>query len=211
MSDSEQPGQPGPAGGSWVDTGYGLPDGIERLWAPYRKAYIAAAPEEREGEEADGAEDSGEESSGDPFLDAPRHDDEDSLIVARGRTVYCLLNLYPYNAGHVMVIPYRQVTELEELTAEERVELMDFTVTAIRALKLIDEPEGFNVGFNLGSGSGGSVRSHLHQHVVPRWSGDANFMTVLGGTKVLPELLKETRRRLASAWREVEAGERRRA
>jgi ATP adenylyltransferase len=129
--------------------------------------------------------------------------DEDALIVARGKLVYAILNLYPYNAGHLMVIPYRQVADLEDLTAEEMTELMSFVTTAVKVLKKVSRPEGINVGFNLGKASGGSVGNHLHMHVVPRWPGDANFLTILDGTKVLPQLLRDTRVLLADAWVEV--------
>ncbi|AWB85085.1 HIT family protein [Corynebacterium liangguodongii] len=157
-----------------------------RLWAPYRSSYVAAIPD-----------DGGEE---DPFIAAPHKSDEDALIVARGQAVYALLNLYPYNAGHLMVVPYRKVAELEHLTAAESAELMAFAQQAVRVLKAVSHPEAINVGLNLGKASGGSVGDHLHLHVVPRWAGDANFMTVIGGTKVLPQLLRETRALLADAW-----------
>ncbi|WKD59168.1 HIT family protein [Corynebacterium caspium] len=172
----------------WVDQGVGKPDRLTRLWAPYRMSYIA---------------DTTEDGASDPFLKAPTLKDEDALIIARGNTVYALLNLFPYNAGHLMVIPYRKVANLEDLSATESAELMEFGQLAIRTLKKVSNPQGINVGFNLGQGSGGSVNDHLHMHVVPRWSGDANFMTVIGGTKVLPQLLKETRTLLATGWQEV--------
>lgn len=173
---------------TWVDAGAGQPDGLQRLWAPYRMNYVAAAV-----------------SSEDPFVEAPRRGDEEALIVARGARVYCLLNLFPYNAGHMMVVPYRKVAELEELSAEESAELMLFAQRAVRTLKKVSRPQGINVGLNLGHGSGGSVRDHLHMHVVPRWSGDANFMTVLAGTKVLPQTLRDTRALLAQGWAQVVA------
>ena len=110
-----------------------------------------------------------------------------------------------------MVVPYRKVAELEALTDAETAELMAFAKHAVKTLKRVSKPEAINVGLNLGKASGGSVGDHLHLHVVPRWAGDANFMTVIGGTKVLPQLLRETRALLAEGWREVhemEAGER---
>ncbi len=176
----------GKTGSDYVDTGVGTPDHLERLWAPYRSTYITSQP-------------SGGRSK-DPFLEAPQLSDEDGLIVARGETVYALLNLYPYNSGHLMVVPYRKVAELEELTARESAELMEFAQKAVRALKAVSRPEAINVGLNLGKASGGSVGDHVHLHVVPRWAGDANFMTVIGETKVLPQLLKDTRALLAQAW-----------
>lgn len=170
---------------TFVDSGAGEPDRLERLWAPYRMAYIA-------------------KRSKDPFVEAPQGSDEDGLIIARGETVYALLNLFPYNAGHLMVVPYRKESQLENLTQEESQELMAFAQKAVRVLKRVSRPEAINVGLNLGRASGGSVGDHLHLHVVPRWPGDSNFMTVLDGTKVLPQLLQDTRRVLAEGWREME-------
>lgn len=180
----------------YVDTGVGDVDRLERLWAPYRSSYIASMPK--------GAKDDGPERS-DPFLEIPKMSDEDGLIVARGERVYAVLNLYPYNSGHLMVVPYRKVADLEDLDDAETAELMVFAKRAIRVLKRVSAPEAVNVGFNLGKAAGGSVGEHLHLHVVPRWAGDANFMTVIGGTKVLPQLLRETRALLAEAWRNEEA------
>lgn len=180
--------QKGQSEETFVDTGAGEPDRLERLWAPYRMAYIAQRSE-------------------DPFVEAPKGSDEDGLIIARGETVYALLNLFPYNAGHLMVVPYRKESELENLTEEESHELMAFAQNAVRVLKRVSRPEAINVGFNLGRASGGSVGDHLHLHVVPRWPGDSNFMTVLDGTKVLPQLLQDTRRVLAEGWRDMEEEE----
>ncbi len=171
---------------TYVDSGAGVPDRLERLWAPYRMAYISRR-------------------SADPFVDAPRGNDEDGLIVARGKQVYALLNLYPYNAGHLLVVPYRKEANLEALTAAESAELMEFVQKAVRVLKRVSNPEGINVGLNLGRASGGSVSDHLHVHVVPRWPGDSNFMTIIDGAKVLPQLLRDTRAVLAQAWEEIDA------
>jgi len=168
--------------------GAGSDDGLERLWTPYRMAYI------RDGRPADG---SSEEC---PFCRIPTRDDGDGLVVARGRSTYVVLNLHPYNPGHLMVVTYRHVAGLEELTDPESGELMAMTQQAIRVIRSVSQPHAFNVGLNLGGQAGGSLADHLHQHVVPRWSGDANFITVLGGTKVLPQLLQETRDLLAGAW-----------
>nr|WP_291313709.1 HIT domain-containing protein [Corynebacterium sp. UBA2622] len=184
--------------GDYVDTGVGEPDRLERLWAPYRSAYITSRPSS--------ARNTGE-ASAEPFVEAPRHSDEDSLIIARGETVYALLNLYPYNSGHLMVVPYRKVAELEALTEQETAELMVFAKRAVKTLKRVSRPEAINVGLNLGKASGGSVGDHLHLHVVPRWAGDSNFMTVLAGTKVLPQLLSQTRELLAEGWAEITAEE----
>lgn len=199
--------QPATNGETYVDTGVGDPDRLARLWAPYRSSYITQMPAGEETGEAEGSS----RSTGDPFLDIPEMSDEDGLIVARGETVYAVCNLYPYNAGHLMVVPYRKVAELEALTDAETAELMAFAKHAVKTLKRVSKPEAINVGLNLGKASGGSVGDHLHLHVVPRWAGDASFMTVIGGTKVLPQLLREARALLAEGWREVhemEAGER---
>lgn len=175
--------------GVLVDVGPGDPDHLQRLWSPHRMSYIADAPK-------------ASSSSEGPFSAIPKMSDEDGLIVARGETVYAVLNLYPYNPGHLMVVPYRQVAALEDLTPAESAELMAFTQQAIRVIKRVSRPDGFNVGLNLGAAAGGSLAEHLHQHIVPRWGGDANFITVLGGAKVMPQLLRETRALLAGAWNE---------
>ena len=178
------------------DTGVGDPDRLQRLWTPYRMSYITGAVADRE--------ETAERKSAHPFIDIPTRSDEDGLIVARGESVYAVLNLYPYNPGHMMVVPYRQVANLEDLTAAESTELMAYTQRAIRVVKHVSNPEGFNVGLNLGGVAGGSLADHLHQHIVPRWGGDANFITVVGGVKVMPQLLRETRALLAEAWKDIE-------
>jgi ATP adenylyltransferase len=169
--------------------GVGTPDRLQRLWAPHRMAYVTG--EDGTGSTADG---------GCPFCRIPTLDDRTGLVLARGETVYAVLNLHPYNPGHLMVVPYRHVAGLDELTADETVELMDFTRRAVDAVRAASSPHGFNVGFNLGNVAGGSLADHLHQHVVPRWGGDANFITVLAGTKVIPQLLADTRDLIADAW-----------
>lgn len=179
--------------GNIVDTGAGEPDRLQRLWTPYRMSYIA---------EAAGSEPKGD-ATGHPFTDIPKMSDEDGLVIARGELVYAVLNLYPYNPGHTMVVPYRRVANLEDLTDAESAELMTFTQQAIRVMKKVSRPHGFNVGLNLGGVAGGSLADHLHQHIVPRWGGDANFITVVGGVKVMPQLLRETRALLADAWKEA--------
>lgn len=185
---------PGAPQGSYHQYGVGE-DRLQLLWAPYRMSYIAEA----RAEPAEGM-------TGEPFLDIPRMSDEDGLVVARGEHVYVVLNLYPYNPGHAMVVPYRKVAALEDLTADESRELMEYTQHLIRVIKSVSRPDSFNVGLNLGSAAGGSLSEHLHQHVVPRWIGDANFITVTGGTKVLPQLLRQSRRLLAEAWPVTEPG-----
>jgi ATP adenylyltransferase len=135
-----------------------------------------------------------------PFTDIPTLSDEDGLVIARGYLVYAVLNLYPYNPGHLMVVPYRRVAELEDVTDAEMAELMAFVQESIRVIKSVSRPDGFNVGLNLGKSAGGSLAEHLHMHVVPRWSGDANFITIVGETKVVPQLLRDTRALLADEW-----------
>ncbi|WP_255584150.1 HIT domain-containing protein [Dietzia sp. ANT_WB102] len=144
--------------------------------------------------------------TGEPFLDIPKMSDEDGLMVARGDHVYVVLNLYPYNPGHSMVVPYRKVADLEDLNDDESRELMSYTQHLIRVIKAVSNPDSFNVGLNLGGAAGGSLSEHLHQHVVPRWIGDANFITVTSGTKVLPQLLRQTRQLLAEAWSSTASG-----
>ncbi|MBJ7337444.1 MAG: HIT domain-containing protein [Mycolicibacterium sp.] len=175
-----------------VDRGVGDPDHLQRLWTPHRMNYIAEA-------KVQGAS-AGSAGSSEPFTDIPTMSDEDGLVVARGELVYAVLNLYPYNPGHLMVVPYRRVSELEDLTVDESAELMAFTQKAIRVMKAISRPHGFNVGLNLGHSAGGSLAEHLHMHVVPRWGGDANFITIIGDSKVIPQLLRDTRQLLADEW-----------
>lgn len=175
--------------GRLVDRGPGEPDHLQRIWSPHRMSYIAETPKSKD-------------VPNEPFIDIPKMDDEDGLIVARGEHVYAVLNLYPYNPGHLMVVPYRKVAALEDLTEAESAELMSFTQQALRVIKRVSRPDGFNVGLNLGAAAGGSLAEHLHQHIVPRWGGDANFITVLAGVKVMPQLLRETRGLLAKAWNE---------
>jgi ATP adenylyltransferase len=172
-----------------TDRGVGDPDHLQRLWTPHRMNYIAEAKVQ-----------DGSAGSSEPFSDIPTMSDEDGLVVARGELVYAVLNLYPYNPGHLMVVPYRRVSELEDLTDAESSELMTFTQKAIRVMKVVSRPHGFNVGLNLGQSAGGSLAEHLHMHVVPRWGGDANFITIIGDSKVIPQLLRDTRQLLAEEW-----------
>jgi ATP adenylyltransferase len=175
--------------GTIFDTGVGESDHLQRLWTPYRMNYLAGAPTKHD-----------DATPGEPFTDIPLLSDEEGLVVARGEVVYAVLNLYPYNPGHLMVVPYRRVSELEDLTDPESAELMAFIKKAIRVIKNVSRPHGFNVGLNLGTSAGGSLAEHLHVHVVPRWGGDANFITIIGGSKVIPQLLRDTRRLLATEW-----------
>lgn len=123
-------------------------------------------------------------------------DDETNLVVARGEHVFVILNLYPYNTGHLMIAPYRHIGELDELSHDELDEVWAWTRRSVAAHREASQPEGFNIGINLGTVAGAGVPGHFHLHVVPRWGGDTNFMPVVGDTKVLPELLSETYGRL---------------
>ncbi len=183
----------GPDEGTIVDRGVGQRDQLQRLWTPYRMNYLAESPMKKRDPDSSGDPE-------EPFTDIPQLSDEEGLVVARGELVYAVLNLYPYNPGHLMVVPYRRVSELEDLTGPESAELMAFIQKAIRVIKNVSNPHGFNVGLNLGTSAGGSLAEHLHVHVVPRWGGDANFITIVGGSKVIPQLLRDTRRLLAAEW-----------
>ena len=169
--------------------GAGVPDELERLWTPHRMAYIRG-----ENKPSDGTTDEC------PFCRIPTLDDEDGLLVNRGDTVYVVLNLYPYSPGHLMVCPYRHVADYTDLTAEETAEVAEMTQTAMRVVRSVSGAHGFNIGMNQGSVAGAGIAAHLHQHVVPRWAGDQNFMPIIGRTRTLPQLMSETRQLLADAW-----------
>lgn len=169
--------------------GLGEPDELDRLWTPHRMAYIR-------GENKPVDDGPGEC----PFCRIPGLPDEDGLIVHRGTTAYAVLNLYPYNSGHLLVCPFRHVADYTDLTAEETIEVADLTRTAMRTIRAVSGAQGFNLGMNQGPIAGAGIAAHLHQHVVPRWAGDANFMPVIGRTKPLQQLLTETRSLLAAAW-----------
>jgi ATP adenylyltransferase len=168
----------------------GEDDTFGRLWTPHRMAYI-------KGENKPGNDEAGD---GCPFDRIPALSDEDALIVARGDHVYAVLNLYPYNAGHLMVVPYRHVADYTELTDGEMIELGAFTQAAMRTLRAVSGPHGFNIGMNQGVTAGAGIAAHLHQHVVPRWGGDTNFIPIVAHTRVLPQLLGDVRQALADRW-----------
>ncbi len=169
--------------------GAGVPDGFQRLWSPHRMAYIKG--------ENRATGDSPDEC---PFCRIPKLDDAEGLIVARGELVYTVMNLYPYNSGHLMVCPYRHVADYTELDGPETPELAEHTKLAMTALRAASGAQGFNIGMNMGNVAGAGISAHLHQHVVPRWGGDTNFMPVTGHTRVLPQLLGDTRDLIAAAW-----------
>ena len=156
---------------------------MESLHAPWRIEYILGPKPPTDGESL--------------FTRiASSSDDEAHYVVHRDRTCYVVLNAYPYNGGHLMVVPYKQTADLNDLTTEELSDLMSLIRRSINVLKKVMNPDGFNVGLNLGRVAGAGIVEHLHYHVVPRWSGDTNFMPVIGNTSVLPEALKETASKL---------------
>ena len=172
--------------------GAGTPDGFQRLWTPHRMAYI-------KGENKPGGAGADE---GCPFDHVQELPDAAGLIVARGTLVFAVLNLYPYNSGHLLVCPNRHVADYTDLDEAETAELARFTKIAMRVLRAVSGAQGFNIGMNMGNVAGAGIAAHLHQHVVPRWGGDSNFMPIVAQTKVLPQLLSETREIIAQAWKE---------
>jgi ATP adenylyltransferase len=174
-----------------VSGAVGVPDGLDRIWTPHRLAYIRG--------EAKPTGDPNDPAVC-PFCRAPTLPDDESLIVARGVLTYAVLNLYPYNAGHLLVVPYRHVPDITDLDVDEAAEFMAFTQRSMTTIRAVSSAQGFNVGMNLGSVAGAGIAAHLHQHVVPRWGGDTNFMPIVGHTRVLPQLLHETRALFAAAW-----------
>jgi len=167
-------------------------DAFERLWAPHRLAYIRG-----ENKPLDGS--AGEDC---PFCLRAHGDGNgsDDLVVARADAAYAVLNLYPYNPGHLLICPYRHVADYTELTTAEMTDLNALTRSAMATLRSVSTAHGFNLGINQGNVAGAGIAAHLHQHVVPRWGGDANFMPVIGQTKVLSQLLGDTRDMLAAGW-----------
>ena len=164
----------------------GVPDEFQRLWTPHRMAYIQAGA------------DAMRETC--PFCSAPGKSDADGLIVHRGETCYVLLNLFPYNSGHLLVCPYRHVATYDLATTEEVDEIAALTQRGMQVLRAVARCDGFNIGMNQGRVAGAGVDEHLHQHIVPRWETDANFFPIIARTKALPQLLGEVREAVASAW-----------
>jgi ATP adenylyltransferase len=172
-----------------VQAGVGDSDELDRLWTPHRMAYIRG---ENKPVDATAGEC--------PFCRVPTLADEEGLVVHRGRTAYAVLNLYPYSPGHLMICPYRHIGDYTETSDEEAAEIAAMTKRAMAVIREVSGAGGFNIGMNQGHIAGAGIAAHLHQHVVPRWPGDQNFMPIIGRTKTLPELLSDTRELLAGAW-----------
>jgi len=172
--------------------GGGMPDSWQRLCAPHRMSYLEGENRPLPGNDI-----------ACPFCRITKLNDEEALIVARGEQAYVVMNLYPYNAGHLLICTNRHVAELPDLTESERNEVQALTAHAMKVLRKVSRAVGFNVGLNQGSVSGAGVADHFHQHVVPRWAGDANFMPIIGKTKVLPQLLQDSRAQLAAGWNQI--------
>ena len=163
---------------------------MEKLWSPWRSKYIDSFKTEEKISEC-------------IFCDAGNKevDELDNLVVRKNKLTFTLLNLYPYNNGHLMIVPYRHIAELDDLSDDETIELMNELKTAKRALNETLKPQGFNIGANLGRSSGAGIADHFHFHIVPRWIGDTNFMPVIGEVKVISQDLKETKIKLIEAYK----------
>jgi ATP adenylyltransferase len=147
-----------------------------------------------------GAGDDQDHAKACPFCTAPTLDDEEGLIVWRGQLAFVVMNAFPYNPGHLLICPYRHFGDYTQATTSEVAEIAELTRQAMRVTREVSNPDGFNLGMNQGRVAGAGVAEHLHQHVVPRWAGDANFFPIIGQTKAIPQLLGDTRARLAKAW-----------
>lgn len=167
-------------------------DTWDRLWTPHRMSYIKGESRPSHGE-------AGEDC---PFCRAPSDLEDETLVVARGRLAYVVLNKFPYNSGHLLVCPNRHIADYTEATVDEVAEIGRLTQRAMTVLRLVSGAQGFNIGMNQGSIAGAGIAGHLHQHVVPRWGGDTNFLPVIGATKTIPQLLEDTRVLLSDAWEE---------
>lgn len=168
----------------------GLPDRWERLWTPHRQPYLS-------GESRPAHDGPGDEC---PFCRAPQMPEDEGLVVQRGIHAYVVMNLFPYNAGHLLVCPYRHVPDYTDLAPEEVLEIGELTQRSMEVLRATTRAHGFNIGINQGKVGGAGIAGHLHQHVVPRWGGDTNFLPVIGHTKTMPQVLEESRQILQDAW-----------
>lgn len=164
----------------------GVPDEMRRLWVPHRMLYVA--------------DHSQADENTCPFCRAFTLDDEKALIVARGEKCFILMNLYPYNSGHMLVCPYRHIALYDQAEEDETREMAEFTQHAMRTARTVLNCHGFNIGMNQGEIAGAGVAAHLHQHIVPRWANDANFFPIIAKTKAMPQLLGELRAALAANW-----------
>ena len=164
----------------------GVPNAFQHLWTPHRLVYIQNGQQPPEHEC--------------PFCLAPGKQDADSLIVHRGENAFVLLNLFPYNSGHLLVCPYNHVATYDQARSEEVNEIAALTQQAMRVLSGVSKCHGFNIGMNQGEVAGAGIAGHLHQHIVPRWRHDSNFFPIIAETKALPRLLGEVREELASNW-----------
>jgi ATP adenylyltransferase len=160
---------------------------MDRLWSPWRYRYVSRAPA----------------AGGCVFCHKPGEGDQEGLILFRGLRNFVILNLFPYTTGHLMVVPYEHCAALEDLGEDTANEMMALTRRAVSCLKRVYLPSGLNVGMNLGECAGAGIAEHLHMHVLPRWTGDANFMTTVGETRVMPEDLRDTWRRMSAAFHEA--------
>lgn len=167
----------------------GVPDAFQRLWTPHRLVYIQT-----------GTQPSDDQC---PFCIAPTLTDEQGLIVHRGETCFVLLNLYPYNSGHILVVPYRHIPNYTDANEVEVAEYGALTQKAMKVLSSVGGAHGFNIGMNQGAVAGAGIATHLHQHIVPRWRNDANFFPIIAQTKALPRLLGEVRDEIANAWSQI--------
>lgn len=163
-----------------------VPDEFQRLWTPHRLAYIEKGQQPPEDEC--------------PFCIAPTLSDEEGLIVHRGKNAFVLLNLFPYNSGHLLVCPYRHVALYDEATTDEVAEIANLTQVAMRVLKQVSRNDGYNIGMNQGRIAGAGIADHLHQHIVPRWATDSNFFPIIAKTKAVTALLGDVREAVANAW-----------
>jgi ATP adenylyltransferase len=169
---------------------------LERIWSGWRAAYVTDAPSRHDGPDA------ALETQGSVFTQLLESGarDEDTHIVHRGELVFAILNIYPYTSGHVLVLPYREVADLSDLTLDETAELWATVTRTVDVVRSAYAPDGVNVGLNLGRAAGGSVPTHLHVHVVPRWTGDSNFMSSIANAQTLPEALDASATRLRAGF-----------